>query len=550
MKRLRRIVLVCGVLAGSLFLLALTPPGERYFEIAKNLEIFASLFKEVNALYVDEINPNKLARTGIDAMLGSLDPYTNYIAEDEIEDFRMVSNLEYGGIGAVTRQLGKRTVVSMVYDGYPAARSGLKIGDEIIEIDGVDLRKISSDEAGLLQRGPTGSTITLTIQRPGVSEPLKIPFKREQIKINNVPYSGMVGDRVGYVLLSDFSPNAGMEVKKAIVDLKAKGATRIVLDLRNNLGGLLNEAVNICNLFLPKGKLVVEMKGKVKDNNHVYETSTAPLDMDIPVAVLINRHSASASEIVAGTLQDYDRAVIIGERSFGKGLVQTNYPVSYRGQVKVTIAKYYTPTGRCIQALDYSKRRADGSVSSVPDSIKKAYQTAHKRTVYDGGGIAPDVQVASAAQPTITQVLQAKGLLFDYATAYALQHPTIAMASAFELTDGEYKDFLDWIKSKEVPYQSPVDTRIQQLIHQTEKEPAQKELKLALELLRAKTQEVAKGDLIRQKQSIKRALEQEITSRYYSERGMIESSFRYDNELKEALVVLSNDARIKKILGL
>jgi carboxyl-terminal processing protease len=336
----------------TLVALSFTKPAERYFEIAKNLDIFATLFKEVNALYVDDVNPNKLIRTGIDAMLNSLDPYTNYIPEDEVEDFRTVNTGQYGGIGAITREISNRTVVTMIMEGYGAQKGGLKIGDEIVKIDDIELSKLTREESGHLMKGQVGTSVTLTVKRKGVDQPLRIEFKREKIKVNNVPYYGMVGNDVAYIQLSDFTPDAAKEVKNALTTLREKGAKSVILDLRGNPGGLLIEAVNITNIFLPKGKLVVSTKGKIPENNLNYETLNTPVDTEIPVTVLINRGSASASEIVAGTLQDYDRGVVIGEKSYGKGLVQVSRPLSYNSQLKVTTAKYYTPTGRCIRIAE------------------------------------------------------------------------------------------------------------------------------------------------------------------------------------------------------
>ena len=366
----KKLVGVCVIIV-AVISLSFTPPAERYFEIAKNLEIFASVFKEVNNLYVDEINPNKTIRVGIDAMLGSLDPYTNFISEDQVEDFRTQNTGQYGGIGAVTRTIGNRTVITMVYEEYPAFKNGLKIGDEVLKMDGVDLSKLSLEEANQLMRGQVGTPVKLTVKRTGKNDPIDIEFKREKIKISNVPYFGMIAPDMGYVQLTEFTVDAGKEVKNAVVSLKEKGAKHIILDLRGNPGGLLHEAVNICNIFIPKGKKVVDTKGKVSENNITYQTLNNPVDLEIPVIVLINRGSASASEIVAGTLQDYDRAVVLGEKSYGKGLVQIPRPLSYNSQVKITTAKYYTPTGRCIQVLDYSHRREDGSAGSIPDSVKK-----------------------------------------------------------------------------------------------------------------------------------------------------------------------------------
>ncbi len=534
----------------ALTIFSFTPPAERYFEIAKNLDIFASLFKEVNALYVDEVNPNKLVRTGIDAMLNSLDPYTNFISEDEIEDFKTLNTGQYGGIGALTREINHRTVVTMVYDGYPAQKNGLKIGDEVVKMDGVELAKLSQEEANHLMRGQVGTPVKLTIQRIGVDGFIELEFKRERIKVSNVPYFGMVSADVGYVKLSDFTPEAGKEVKNAVVSLKEKGAKNIILDLRGNPGGLLFEAVNICNIFIPKGKKVVTTKGKIEDSNVTYETLNPPTDMEIPLAVLINRGSASASEIVAGTLQDYDRAIVIGEKSFGKGLVQLSRPLSYNSQVKITTAKYYTPTGRCIQVLDYTHRREDGSVGSIPDSLKKEFKTTRGRIVYDGGGIDPDINVAGQEASSITQVIHANGFIFDYASVFAFGHPTIAPAKDFSLTDAEYQDFVNWMKGKEYNYRSRVEVELSSLTEEAKKERYYNELKPQLDAIRLRLTDGRKTDLITFKDQIKQLLEQEIASRYYLEKGSVEVAFKNDPDVKKAIEAMNNQAQYKKVLNI
>ncbi|MBK5278157.1 MAG: S41 family peptidase [Bacteroidia bacterium] len=531
-------------------LLSFTPPAERYFEIAKNLDIFASLFKEVNALYVDEINPNKLIRTGIDAMLNSLDPYTNYIAEDEVENYRTLNTGQYGGIGAVTREIGNRTVVTLVYEGYPAFKNGLKIGDEVLRMDEVDLSKITQEEANHLMRGQVGTSVVLTVKRIGLDQPIRLEFKREKIKISNVPYYGMVSSDVGFVQLTDFTPEAGKEVKNAVVALKEKGAKSIILDLRGNPGGLLFEAVNICNIFIPKGKKVVTTKGKVADSNIHYETLNNPVDLDIPVAVLIDRGSASASEIVAGTLQDYDRAIIIGEKSYGKGLVQLSRPLSYNSQIKITTAKYYTPTGRCIQVLDYSHRREDGSVESIPDSLKKEFKTSRGRNVFDGGGIDPDITIKVTDKASITHTLYINGHLFDFATLYASQHTTLTPAAEFSLTDQEYQEFVNWMKNRSYNYRSELEKRLAMFTTEAKKERYYADLKIQLDQIDIKLAESRKNDLITFKDQIKLLLEEDIASRYYLEKGAVEVAFKYDEEVKKSIAVLNDSNQYKKILNL
>jgi carboxyl-terminal processing protease len=527
-----------------------TPPAERYFEIAKNLDIFASVFKEVNALYVDEVNPNKLVRTGIDAMLNSLDPYTNYIPEDEVEDYRTINTGQYGGIGAVTREIGNRTVVTMIYEDYPAAKNGLKIGDEVLKMDEVSLDKLTMEEANHLMRGQVGTEVNLTIRRPGVANPIQLKFKRDKIKVSNVPYFGMVSPNVGFVQLADFTPDAGKEVRNAVVALKEKGAQSIILDLRGNPGGLLFEAVKVCNIFLPKGKKVVSTIGKVEDHNITYETLDPPTDIDIPVAVLINRGSASASEIVAGTLQDYDRAVIIGEKSFGKGLVQLSRPLSYNSQVKITTAKYYTPTGRCIQVMDYSHRRSDGSVGSVPDSLKKIFKTSRGRKVYDGGGIDPDILTSGTDIAAISQTLFVNGYIFDYATAYYLKHPNIAPASEFQLTDQDYNDFIAWMKPKSYNYRSPIEVQLAMITEEAKRQRTYNELRPHLEQLRAKLDESRRNDLQTFKDQIKSMIEEDIAAHYYLEKGSTEVGFKRDEDVRKSIEVLNDPISYKKLLNL
>lgn len=530
--------------------LSFTSPTERYFEIAKNLDIFATLFKEVNALYVDEVNPNKLVKTGIDAMLESLDPYTNYIPEDMVEDFRTMNTGQYGGIGAFTREIDNRTVVTMILENYAAQRSGLKIGDEIVKIDNVELSKLNSDEEGQLMKGQIGTPVTLTIKRMGSEQLLKLDFKREKIKVNNVPYYGMMENNIGYIQLLEFTPDAGKEVKNALIALKEKGAKALILDVRNNPGGLLFEAVNICNIFIPRGKLVVSTKGKIPEHNQNYETLNNPVDTEIPVSVLISRGSASASEIVAGTLQDYDRAVIIGEKSYGKGLVQVSRPLSYNSQLKVTTAKYYTPTGRCIQVLDYSHRRDDGSVGTIPDSAKQAFKTASGRQVFDGGGIDPDVKTLTSETHSIARKLYESGFIYDYATLYAFNHPTIADPRNFSLTNEEYAQFVSWMKDKNYTYISSLDRQMMELNHEAKREKYYADIKSQLDLIQAKIEESKKNELQLYKDQIKKLLEEDIASRYYMEKGSVEVGFKYDQDIKKASEVLMNTAQYKKLLNI
>lgn len=539
---------VAVIAACFLALLAFVKPGDRYFEIAKNLEVFASLYRGVNEFYVDPINPNTLMKTGADAMLGSLDPYTNYIPEDEVENFRTENTGQYGGIGALTRRFGNRTVVTMIFEGFPAAKGGLKIADEILKIDQVALATITMDEANRLMRGQTGAPVTLTVKRPGAPQPVVLEFKRDQIKVNNVPFFGMVDATTGYVQLTDFTMQAAQEVKEAVQSLKGKGATSLVLDLRGNPGGLLMEAVNICNLFIPKGMKVVFTRGKLPDANITYETLNAPFDLDIPVAVLINRNSASASEIVAGTLQDYDRAVVLGEKSFGKGLVQMQRDLTYKSKVKITTAKYYTPSGRCIQVLDYTHRRADGSVASVPDNLKKEFATSRGRKVYDGGGIEPDIAIRAEGLPPVVFALIDGGFLFDFATEYTLRHTTILPASQFQLRPAEYQEFVKWLTGKDFRYTSPLETALDALEREAAREKYLTEITPQIHAVRKNLEEGRLKDVWTYQEQITAFLETEIAARYYLEKGVTEVGFYRDQELKKAVAILADLRQYRQIL--
>lgn len=540
-----------GVAVGVVLisLLSFVTPGDRYFEIARNLEIFATVFKQVNALYVDEVNPNRLMKTAIDAMLESLDPYTNYIPEDEVENFRTENTGQYGGIGIVTRQLGDRTVVTMVMAGYAGERGGIKIGDEIIRINEVAMSKLSNEEAGQLMKGQVGKPISLTVKRPGDTEPLTLQFMREHIKINNVPYHGMLRPDVGYIILSDFTQDAGQEVKNALVNLKNSGASKVILDLRGNPGGLLIEAVNVCNVFIPKGKTVVTTKGKILDNNTTYETLNNPTDTEIPLVILIDRGSASAAEIVAGTLQDYDRGVVLGERSYGKGLVQVSRPLSYNAQLKVTTAKYYTPSGRCIQVLDYSHRRADGSVARVPDSLKRTFHTGNNRVVYDGGGIEPDVSMEPENINPLTEALVESGTLFDYATRYASKLPAAPDPVTFELSDQDYLQFVTWAHTQSFDYKAPMTAAMEQLERAARRERLYEELKPSLETLEKRAEEHRQAEYKLSKDQIKRIISKQVVEHFFLESGGIQSSLHHDPAVAQAIDVLYESARYKEILS-
>jgi carboxyl-terminal processing protease len=548
-KHLKKTLLLSGLIGIVFSIFSFEQPRERYFEIAKNLDIFATLFKEVNTYYVDEVNPGKLIKVGIDGMLESLDPYTNYIPEDEIENFRTMTTGQYGGIGAVIGRRKETPVVLMPYLGWPAEKAGLKIGDEILEIDGINVVDKSTSDISKLLKGQYNTEVKVTVRRFGSEKPFQVKMIREKIKIDAVPYYGMVNDKVGYFQLSDFTSSASKEVRKALLALKEKGAESIIFDLRDNPGGLLSEAINISNLFIPKQSAVVSTRGKVAEWNKTYSALNAPMDTEIPMVVLISGRSASASEIVAGVLQDYDRAVVVGERSFGKGLVQATRPLSYNSQVKITTAKYYTPSGRCIQAIDYSQRGEDGAVKKIPDSLRSEFKTKAGRKVYDGGGIAPDLRIEDSKLSPITISLIQKGLIFDFATEYAFKHKTIVPAKDFKLSDAEYNIFVQWLSDKDYDYTTKVESSIDGLISNAKSEKYFDAIKSQIEDLKVRMSHNKENDLITFKPEIIIQLEDEIASRYYFQQGKIEASFDNDENILTALSILSDQEKMKSILS-
>ncbi|MFT4032910.1 MAG: S41 family peptidase [Siphonobacter sp.] len=540
--------IIAGCLIGSVTLFSFTDPGERTFEIMKNLDIFATLFKELNTYYVDDINPNKSIRTGIDAMLKNLDPYTVYYPEDDIEDYMTMTTGKYNGIGILTQQRQNKFLVVMVYENTPAEKAGIRIGDEIIKIDNVDITKpgISLDK---LMKGQTGSTVALSIRRYGQQNTEEIKVNRDVVKMTNVPYYGMINDEVGYIDLKDFTGTASREVRQAFTDLKGKGMKKVILDLRDNPGGLLNMAVDIANVFVSKDSEIVTTKGKVSEWNKTYTALNPALDADIPLAVLTNSRSASAAEIVAGVIQDYDRGVLIGQRSFGKGLVQITRDLSYNSKLKITTAKYYIPSGRCIQAIDYGHRNPDGSVGKIPDSLQTAFKTRKSgRTVYDGGGIAPDVPVEHPVQAAITTSLYRKGLIYDYANKYHFDHSTIKPGREFSLSDAEYQEFVKWLNDKSYDYTTDVELKFDELEASAKKEKYYDVVQEQLKALKAKFAHSKESDLLKFKDEIKYLLEQEIILRYYLQKGLREHSFSKDPEIQSALQLFKDTNRYQSIL--
>ena len=522
---------------------------DRNFQIAKNLDIFNAIVKELDMFYVDTIDPNKTIREGIDNMLYSLDPYTVYYPENDQDELEMMVKGSYGGIGSLIRYNPKLqyTVIAEPYEGMPAAESGLKAGDILLEIDGKDLKN-NSDVSTLL-RGQVGTSFKLKVQRPGVKEPLEFTIVRRSIQMPTIPYYGIMEGQVGYINLSSFSGTPSKDFKNAFLDLKKQGATSLVIDLRNNGGGLLDQAVEIVNFFVPRGKTIVTTKGKIKQASNTYKTLREPLDTDIPIAVLVNSGTASSSEILSGSLQDLDRAVIVGNRTYGKGLVQVPRSLPYGGNLKITTSKYYIPSGRCVQAIDYAHRNEDCSVARIPDSLTTVFHTAAGREVRDGGGVSPDIEVKQERLPNILYYLVRDNLIFDYATDFCLKHPVIASAEKFELTDADYTDFKNKVKGADFKYDQQSEKILKTLKEAAEFEGYMKEASAEFKALENKLTHNLDRDLDYFSKDIKEMIAEEIIKRYYYQRGAIIQQLKGDNELDEAVKILTNPERYQQILS-
>ncbi|MEX8548595.1 MAG: S41 family peptidase [Mucilaginibacter sp.] len=544
--RRKKTVIGCG-----LFLLAITGWGfqEDLFQVAKNLDIFATVYKEVNINYVDEINSTKLVKRGLDAMMESLDPYTEFVPESEIEDYKLhYISTQYGGIGAGVYNRNKKVIISQLFEGYPAQKADVRVGDEVLKINDVDLNGKTSDEVSALLKGAKGGVVKLLVKRENVAQPIVKNLLREEIKQPNVPYHGMLKSGIGYIKLDKFLENSAQEVQDALLDLKKNNPKGIVLDLRYNGGGILQEAVKIVNFFVPKGVEVVAQKGKVKEKNNIYYTQNTPIETELPLVVLVNGRSASASEIVAGALQDLDRAVIIGQRSYGKGLVQQTFSMPYNSLVKITISKYYVPSGRCIQAIDYTHRKEDGSVVKVADSLIHEFKTKNGRSVYDGSGIYPDVPVKQELPANITHALVNKMLIFNYANNYRNTHNQLSSPDNFSLSDADYADFIKYLSGKDYSYSTQTERLLTDLKIIADREKQMGEIKNEYEALKTKLAASKKNDLVQHQAEIKKVLESELVTRYYYEKGRIENSFKFDKELEAATQVIQNKPELASIL--
>ena len=537
-KTYKRLGWGAGVLTLAIVLFSF---NDDLFQISKNLDVFASVYKEVNINYVDDINSAKMVKTGVDAMLDGLDPYTEFVPESEIEDYKLhYVSTQYGGIGASIFARNGKVYVSDVFEGFPAQKADIRPGDQLVKINDIDLDGKNNDQVGLLLKGAKGASIKLLVKRESAAQAVEKTLVRDEIKQPNVSYYGMVDGNMGYIKLDKFLENSADEVTNALVSIKKNNPNGIILDLRSNGGGILQEAVKIVNLFVPKDVEVVSQKGKIKEKNYTYNTQNTPLAPDLPLVVLVNSHSASASEIVAGSLQDLDRAIIIGQRSYGKGLVQQTFNLPYNSLVKITIAKYYVPSGRCIQEIDYTHRKDDGSVVKVADSLIHEFKTKDGRSVYDGSGIYPDIFMKQDHFANVTQALVGKLLIFDYATRYRDTHATPGNIRTFSLSDADYADFVKYLADKNYTYNTGSEKLLANLKTEATKEKQFGEIQTEYDALKAKMAASKKNDQQLHKDEIKQVLENEIASRYFFEKGRYETNFKYDKELTQAVKVMQD----------
>lgn len=541
----------------TLLLLFLLPFGllaqekQNNFEIAKSIDIYNSLLRELNLNYVDEINPGELNEAAIDAMLQGLDPYTVFIPESEIESARFITTGEYGGIGALIHYDGEYTVISDPYYGWPAQKAGLQAGDVILSVNGVDTHKKNTAEVSELLKGQPGTDVVLKLRRYGQDKPVEKTLKREKVKIDNIPYYTVFDNGIAYLSLSGFTRDVASEMKAKLVEMKKDHELKgFILDLRGNGGGLLNEAVDIVNLFIPKGKPVVSMRGKAQNASALHSTNNAPFDEEIPLAILVDGGSASASEIVSGAIQDYDRGIIIGERTFGKGLVQNILPLSFNTQMKVTIAKYYIPSGRCIQEIDYSHKK--DSVNVKNDSLGKPFKTMAGRTVYEGHGIMPDVKVVRDTFATVTAYLYGKNYIFDYANKFCYEHKSIDSADVFKIDDATYQDFMNFVKGKDFNYTTESELALKKLVKAAKDDGYYEQIKSKVGELEKTLAADKANDLVKNRKDIEELLRTEIVGRYYYQKGRIVANLKNDPDLNRAFEILLNTNgkdEYHKILG-
>jgi carboxyl-terminal processing protease len=524
------------------------------FSISKNMSIFNAIVKELDMFYVDSIDPDVTIREGIDNMLYSLDPYTVYYPEDDQSELEQMVKGSFGGIGSIIMYNSKlkRSVISEPFEGTPAAKSGLKAGDVLLEINGEDLTGKDNQKVSEMLRGQVGTSLKVKVNRPGLDgkyTPMEFNLVRESIQTKSILYATVMEDSIGYINLNTFSGNPSKDFKVALLDLKKRGAKSLIIDIRDNGGGLLDEAVEIVNFFVPRGKTIVTTKGKIKQSCNTYKTLREPIDTDMPVAVLVNGNTASSSEILSGSLQDLDRAVIVGSRTFGKGLVQVPRNLPYGGSLKLTTSKYYIPSGRCVQAIDYAKRNDDGSVARIPDSLTTVFHTAAGREVRDGGGVNPDIEVTKEKLPNILLYLVRDNVIFDYATDYCIKHPTIASAEDFKLTDADYADFKKKVKAADFKYDQQSEKLLKALKEAAEFEGYLGDASDEFAKLEKKLQHNLDKDLDHFAKDIKSTIALEIVKRYYYQRGTVIEQLKEDRDLERAIAVLKSPSEYKKILS-
>jgi len=536
------------------FLLVFLAAGssDLLFRHAKNLDLFANAVKEITEYYVDPVSPTKLVRKGIDGMCKTLDPYTVIIAENDITDYRIKTTGKYGGIGVEFDRIGDSIVIMSVFENQAAEKVGIEAGDNIESINGISLFQKEADEVQKIITGSPGSKVSMVLRRPGSNTILTKEVIREEVKLKSVPYYGMLNENTGYIQLTTFSDQCSKEVLEALKNLKKENAklSSLVFDLRNNGGGFLNEAINIVNIFVPKDVLIVTTKGKLAETSHLYKTLNEAYAESMPVVVLTNSQSASASEIVSGSLQDLEKGVIIGQKTYGKGLVQVTKPISYGNQLKVTIAKYYTPSGRCIQVLDYGHRNADGSVGKVPDSLKHPFKTKNGRTVYDGGGIEPDIKTNFEKESQISKVLEANNYYFLFAMHYHLMHPQLnPNAATFKLSDQDFTDFANFLKNKKYDYTSQTENQFSEFVKATEKENYKEKLKLEIDRLNNQLKSDKLNDLYKHKSELLKHLNFEVIGFYLKQKGQTENAFLFDQEVQEAIKLLNDSKNYEFVLA-
>ena len=546
-------VLLAAVLVAVAFF-SFKSGDDRNFQIAKNLDTFNSIVKELDMFYVDTLDPNKTVREGIDYMLSSLDPYTEYYPEDDQAELQQMLNASFGGIGSLItyNQKLKRSMIAEPFEGTPAAKVGLKAGDILMEIDGKDLAGKNNQEVSQMLRGAVGTSFKLKVERPdekGGTRPLEFDIVRQTIQTPMIPYDTIFNKNVGYINLSTFSGTPSKDFKKTFLKLKKEGITSLVIDLRGNGGGRLEEAVEIANFFLPRGKVIVTTKGKTKQASNTYKTLREPLDLDIPITVLVNGATASASEILSGAFQDFDRAVIVGSRTFGKGLVQTTRPLPYGGVMKLTTSKYYIPSGRCVQAIDYKHRNEDGSVGTIPDSLTTVFHTAAGREVRDGGGVMPDIEVKQEKLPNILFYLVRDNLIFDYATQYCLKHPSIPSPQEVKVTDADYNDFKAMVKKADFKYDQQSEKIMKTLKEAAKFEGYLDEASEEIKALEKKLTHNLDRDLDYFSKDIRSMIADEIIKRYYYTRGGIIQQLKDDDGLQAALKILADPVKYKETLS-